>query len=458
MAVQQMERFKAVEKAMKTKAYSKEGLLSAAKLDPKERAKMEAGEFLANMVDELERQVETLEAEAETIQATMKKGKNHSSKTDRMAEIDRLTERHRWHQGKLELIKRSLENGGVDIEQVSDLEETIRYYVSDGMNEDFMEDDQMYDDLNLEEEEDAYGMKLDNDRVSSQDNQSVQDDTPEVETRPSSLPVKPKPTSDPQITIARRPSAQLKSPLPALATLHAPLSTVPSGSSTSNMKPAALPTRAPGEVLKYASAAAAAAASDRIAPLPPPPDSLPTSNSNPPLPIFAGGRRPSAAASPAATFSQPAVPASVAKPTPPIVDAASVQSQTSTSSQSTITPSTVIQPAASVSQPPIVERSESVKPGPSRGSSSKTPVASEPAESSKGMVIVNIFMLQCAILISKQLRLKPMVSRMVSKPPPLWKKTSPFTIFLQDCKTCYSRLKPRNVEAQILHRSLRSAC
>jgi len=51
-----MEKFKAVEKAMKTKAYSKEGLSAAAKLDPKERAKMEACEFLSNMVDELERQ------------------------------------------------------------------------------------------------------------------------------------------------------------------------------------------------------------------------------------------------------------------------------------------------------------------------------------------------------------------------------------------------------------------
>ena len=80
-----MENFKAVEKAMKTKAYSKEGLSAAAKLDPKELAKSEACDFLSQAVDELERQIETLEAEAESIQATLKKGKGHSSKAERIA-------------------------------------------------------------------------------------------------------------------------------------------------------------------------------------------------------------------------------------------------------------------------------------------------------------------------------------------------------------------------------------
>ena len=38
---QEMEKFKAVEKEMKTKAFSKEGLQQAAKQDPKEREKQE---------------------------------------------------------------------------------------------------------------------------------------------------------------------------------------------------------------------------------------------------------------------------------------------------------------------------------------------------------------------------------------------------------------------------------
>lgn len=295
-----MEKFKAVEKAMKTKAYSKEGLSAAARLDPKEQAKVEAGEFLSSMVDELEQQIETLEAESEQIQATMKKGKNQTAKAERMAEIERVIERHKWHQGKLELIRRSLENGGVDTDQVTDLEESIRYYVSDGINEDFMEDDEMYDELNLEDDEGVFGMGADGERGSSQDNQSVQD---EPEPIPEPAPPKPsrKATKEAEpSSSSRKGSAQAKSPLPALATLHTPLSVISNGSNAS-MKPATIPTRAPGETLKYASAAAAAAAADKanvgISPLPPPPGSAGISA----LPI---GQ--SASNSPAITAAQPA--------------------------------------------------------------------------------------------------------------------------------------------------------
>lgn len=275
----EMEKFKAVEKEMKTKAFSKEGLSAAAKLDPEERKKQEACDFLSSMVEELERQIETLEAEEDSLQATVKKGKKDSSKADRLSEIGRLTERHKWHQGKLELLLRSLENGNVETDQVNEREEGIRYYVEENQSVEFMEDDTIYDDLNLEEDEGAFGMNNDNDRVSSQDAQSIQDDLPDTADGrgPSAGGGKPKSSSvsEPQAAAARRPSNQLKSPLPALATLHTPLANVTNGMTNNAMKPAPLPTRPPGETLKYASAAAAAAASDKnaagIAPLPPPP-------------------------------------------------------------------------------------------------------------------------------------------------------------------------------------------
>ncbi|KAF4502522.1 NOT3-general negative regulator of transcription, subunit 3 [Fusarium agapanthi] len=297
----QMEKFKAVEKAMKTKAYSKEGLSAAAKLDPKEQAKVEASEFLSGMVDELEQQIETLEAEGESIQATMKKGKNNTAKAERIAEVERIIERHKWHQGKLELIRRSLENGGVEPEQVTDLEESIRYYVSDGMNEDFMEDEEMYEELDLEDEEGTYGMGADNEKNSSLDAQSVQEDLTTDNDLPKTLTRKAQKEADP----VRRTSSQTKSPLPALATLHAPLPTISnSNSGTPAMKPASVPTRPAGEGLKYASAAAAAAASDKnnvgISPLPPPPGAASSSVS--PLPQA----RSSATNSPATSSAQPA--------------------------------------------------------------------------------------------------------------------------------------------------------
>lgn len=317
-----MEKFKAVEKEMKTKAFSKEGLSAAAKLDPKEKEKLEACQFLSNMVEELERQVETLEAEEETLQATVRKGKKDTGKSDRLSEIGRLTERHKWHQGKLELLLRSLENGNVETEQVHDLEDSIKYYVEENQSVEFMEDDTIYDDLNLEEDEGAFGMNNDNDRLSSQDTQSIQDDLPETADGrgPSISSGKPKSSSisEPQVAAARRPSNQLKSPLPALATLHTPLANTSNSITNNAMKPAPLPTRAPGETLKYASAAAAAAASDKsamgIAPLPPPqnatPAPVPASVSNQNLPAIqpALGPRSSATTSPSAV---PSLPASV---------------------------------------------------------------------------------------------------------------------------------------------------
>ncbi|KAK3394873.1 Not1 N-terminal domain, CCR4-Not complex component-domain-containing protein [Podospora didyma] len=316
----QMEKFKAVEKAMKTKAYSKEGLSAAAKLDPKEQAKMEATEFLRDTVDELEQQIEALEAEGEAIQATMKKGKGQGAKADRMAEIERIIDRHKWHQGKLELIRRSLENGGVESEQVTELEESIKYYVSDGMNDDFMEDDTMYDELNLQEEEDAYGMNQDGDKGSSQDTQSIQDDTMEMETRAPSVPAgKQRATTDVAAgSSGRRPSTQLKSPLPTLATVHTPLPTISNGSSGAVvMKPASVPTRPAGEGLKYASAAAAAAASDKnnvgIAPLPPPPSATPGVAAQS-LPITQAKTSTTNSPSPAAI--QPAVQERLTNPVP----------------------------------------------------------------------------------------------------------------------------------------------
>ncbi|KAF2871492.1 CCR4-NOT transcription complex [Massariosphaeria phaeospora] len=294
----QMEKFKAVEKEMKTKAYSKEGLQLASKVDPKDKEKTEMVEFLQHMNEELERQVETIEAEVEALQAGMKKGKRDTAKAERISELEDSAERHKWHQNKLELLQRALENTNVDTDQVKELEEGIRYYVDSNQDPDFMEDDTMYDEFDLHEEEAVFGLGQDGDRLSSQDTQSIQDEAAETEGRP---PAKGK-ASETSQSGARRPSAQLKSPLPVLATLHTPLPGV-SNASANSMKPAPLPTRTPGEPLKYASAAAAAAASDKngvgIAPLPPPPGAAGAL-----LGLAPAGARTSAATSPASSHAQ----------------------------------------------------------------------------------------------------------------------------------------------------------
>ncbi|KAL2852306.1 CCR4-NOT transcription complex, subunit 3 [Aspergillus pseudodeflectus] len=290
-----MEQFKAVEKEMKTKAYSKEGLSAASRLDPKEKEKVETCDFLSNMVDELQQKIEAMEAEEESLHMSMKKGKKDVTKTNRLADISRITERHKWHVNKLELLLRSLQNGNIETNQVLDLKESIKYYVEDGHNLDYSgEDETLYDDLNMGDETEAqFGLSGDNDRVSSQDTQSIQEEEIEIKPKPASS------SKSSEATGHRRPSAQMKSPLPVLATLH-PSS---SSSSTTGMKPAPPPTRLPGETLKYASAAAAAAASDKngvgIAPLPPPPGASPA------FPAAVPASKASSTASPVVTLAQP---------------------------------------------------------------------------------------------------------------------------------------------------------
>lgn len=346
-----MEKFKAVEKEMKTKAYSKEGLQLASKLDPKDKEKAEAVEFLQHMNEELDQQVERIEAEVEVMQATTKKGKKGTTNAERISELEETVERHKWHMGKLELLQRALQNGNVETDQVKEIEEGIRYYVDSNQEPDFMEDDTIYDDFNLDEEEAAYGLAQEVDRVSSQDTQSIQDDVPEPEPRSTSIGAKSKPTEATQ-SGARRSSTQLKSPLPALATLHTPLPGV-SNSASNSMKPAPLPTRTPGEPLKYASAAAAAAASDKngvgIAPLPPPPGTAAAG-------LAHSGARTSATTSPAPSHPQLAsqLPASTSEAAP----------QTQQTKSPAVTPATAAREKDPLSRAPSSDSRKTPAPEP----------------------------------------------------------------------------------------------
>jgi CCR4-NOT transcription complex subunit 3 len=360
-----MEQFKQVEKAMKTKAFSKEGLAAAAMLTPEEKEKEEACQCLQDNVNELQSQVETLEAEVEALQATVKRGKKDTAKASKVAELEASAANHKKHIGKLETMLRLLENGSLETGQVMDLQDPIRDYIARNMEPGYLEDDEMYDDLNLSDQEETFGMNNDNDRVSSQDNHSVQEDVSE-DRNVHSAGGKSKTNSFSE-SAARRPSAQMKSPLPTVATLHPPLPSASiNNAANSNMKPAPLPTRPAGETLKYASAAAAAAASDKsgvgIAPLPPPP------SQNPALAPFpaVGGPKSSNTSSPSAAFSQPV--SQTRKSSMSITDAA-VGSQGQSKSPA---PSLSSAQQASATQTPALEKAEIVRPPIGSSEDSKT--------------------------------------------------------------------------------------
>ncbi|KAF7353083.1 hypothetical protein MVEN_01276300 [Mycena venus] len=159
----QMEKFKACEKEMKTKAFSKEGLIQAAKLDPKEQEKEEATLWLQTQVEELQMQVEQSEAEIETLAGTGKKKNKSGSAAGRLEELETLNERRKWHISRLEIVLRLLNNGSLPTEKVLALKEDVQYFVESNTDEGFDEDEGIYDDLNLDEEEEKFGLAPEDD-------------------------------------------------------------------------------------------------------------------------------------------------------------------------------------------------------------------------------------------------------------------------------------------------------
>ncbi|KAK4047950.1 MutS protein msh4 [Microbotryomycetes sp. JL221] len=333
----QMEKFKACEKEMKTKAFSKEGLSAAAKLDPKEKAKVELCEWLSNMVDELGRQNEQAEAEIEQLQ--LGKKKKDSEKEARLEELERWNERRAWHINRLELILRLLENGNLTTDSVTDIKDDIAYFVESNMEEDFEEDEGIYDELNLEDEEDLYPVGADDHHSTTNDSASVADEpaplppvqppkTPAKETKASTASTSSATTTTSTTTTTATAEAE-KSPAKAKtvparkATLESskPSPAPPAAAPTpvarivSNPQPAprAVPTQLPP--IRYA-AAAAGANSQNVTPsstavsVPASSSSVtsPTATSAPALPSSAApppglGQQPTSTVSDAATAS-----------------------------------------------------------------------------------------------------------------------------------------------------------
>lgn len=122
-----MERFKALEKEMKMKAFSKEGLLHASKLDPAEKARREMIDWVNTSIEELSRQTEATEAELESLTV----GKKKKSGAERATELEELNDRRSWHVGRLEIVQRMLENGTLGTEAVEGIQEDVKYFLEE---------------------------------------------------------------------------------------------------------------------------------------------------------------------------------------------------------------------------------------------------------------------------------------------------------------------------------------
>ncbi|KAJ3045613.1 hypothetical protein HDU99_009852, partial [Rhizoclosmatium hyalinum] len=157
-----MEKFKAMEKELKTKAFSKEGLLAMQKMDPLERERLELADTLRDIIEKLETQIDAFEFETEKLRTGAKK--KDTSKSEKILKLDKSIERHKHHIKMIEIVLRLLENNDTDNELVKTLIEDVTYYVDSNQEPDFEEDEGIYDELNLDDAE-AYGINADDDQT-----------------------------------------------------------------------------------------------------------------------------------------------------------------------------------------------------------------------------------------------------------------------------------------------------
>lgn len=145
-----MERFKEVEKVSKMKQFSNEGLEMQAKLGARgldEAKKNDASRYITEVLDELNRQNELLSGEL----SQMSHKKKLSAVQQAIDELTEKAERNNTHIRKLELILRNLENDRLEPERIDDIRDDLDYYVENNQAADFVEYNEFYDVLDLDE-------------------------------------------------------------------------------------------------------------------------------------------------------------------------------------------------------------------------------------------------------------------------------------------------------------------
>jgi len=150
-----MERFKELEREMKTKAYSREGLQKSGRLSKEEQEQEDCKEWVQEKIDVIKDQQEAIEADIEGLSGnTKKKAKN----ADKLAILEERLRMHKWHIEQLELIIRAVDNDVVEVEEVERIKDDIYFYIESNTEEDCFPDDTLYDPLELEERMASQGL------------------------------------------------------------------------------------------------------------------------------------------------------------------------------------------------------------------------------------------------------------------------------------------------------------
>lgn len=149
-----MEKYKAVEKASKEKAYSNISLKKSDTLGPQEKEIKDVSDYLSQQIDEIERQYEAAQVEIDRLLVLNKKKKTASTANEeKKDQLKALQLRYRWHQQQMELALRLLANEELDPQKVKNIQEDINFFVESNQDPDFVEDETIYDSLDLQSNE-----------------------------------------------------------------------------------------------------------------------------------------------------------------------------------------------------------------------------------------------------------------------------------------------------------------
>lgn len=154
---ERMELFKDIEKESKTKPHSKQGLQAAEKVDPKVQEKADTITFLRDSIAAIQEALELLESELESLESAATKRRRRGGIGAEGAALQARIQRHKRQLHSLELIMRLLDNDALEAPQVLTLREDIQHYIEHNGEPDFVENEEMYAELDLEELEQGLG-------------------------------------------------------------------------------------------------------------------------------------------------------------------------------------------------------------------------------------------------------------------------------------------------------------
>lgn len=157
-----MDLFKDLEKLSKIKQFSNEGLeLQSQRLgrfnkfsDPEDHKKHEAFNYITNIIDQLSSQSEGLEDQVHQLTLLLKRARLLHALSIQV-EIDDIKyriERHSTHMKKLEMILQGLENDNLDPDRIEDIKDDLEYYVDNNMEDDYVEYDDFYEQLDIDDD------------------------------------------------------------------------------------------------------------------------------------------------------------------------------------------------------------------------------------------------------------------------------------------------------------------